>query len=240
MAEQKILKFLVSEKADVNESERSIVHYASTKDLDRDNEIVVPEGIDLTNFKKNPQVLWNHMSWGSAINTIGKSLWQKVDDKGLLCKTEFAPTNLGSECFELYKGGFLTSWSIGFMAKEWTDTGDNIRTFIKTELLEYSAVTIPANPEAISLNFIKGLKTDEMKEAFSSKYLLSSVDKEISELKTLVAEIKSNVPANEVEANIDEQIKRILTPKYNELVSEINKLKIWRQTIDVKKILENA
>jgi HK97 family phage prohead protease len=220
--ENKIIKFLASEKADVNDSERSIVHYASTNDIDRDNEIILPEGIDLTNYQKNPQVLWNHMSWSSAITTIGKSLWQKVDGKGLLCKTEFAPTSLGNECFELYKGGFLTSWSIGFLAKEWSDSDNGIRTFTKTEMLEYSAVTIPANPEAISLNFIKGLKSDEMRDAFAGKYLLESVDKEINELKSLISKSESTP---DIEAIVKAFMEKELADKFKSIASELKSVK---------------
>lgn len=239
--EKKSLKFYCTEKADVNETERSVISYVATRDIDRDNEIVLPEGIGLENYRKNPVVLWNHMSWGDNVTVIGKSLWQKIDSKGLLTKTEFAKTDLASEVYELVKEGFLTSWSIGFAVLDWEDN-TGIRTYTKTELLEYSAVCVPANPEAVTLNFIKGLKTGEMKEAFSTKYLLASVDKEINELKELIAEIKSSQPVDLemlIQAEIENKFKEY-EPKFIELGNEIKSLKRAKTKREIEDLVFEA
>lgn len=223
----KILKYFTSEKAEINTEERSLVHYASTEDVDRDNEIVIAGGIDLVNFKKNPQVLWNHNRWSDRVTTIAKSLWQKVDGKGLLCKTQFAKTDLANEVFELYSGGFLTSWSIGFMVKEWMDNAEtNIRTFTRTELLEYSSVQIPANPEAVTLNFIKGLKNEELKSVFVNDYLISSFENEIKSLKETVDSLKAKeVVADDndmFEAMIKEQAQALVEEQVSKMTAEVN------------------
>jgi HK97 family phage prohead protease len=235
----KILKYFSSEKAEINNEERSLIHYASTEDVDRDNEIVIASGIDLVNYAKNPQVLWNHNRWSDRVTTIGKSLWQKVDQKGLLCKTEFAKTDLANEVFELYSGGFLTSWSLGFMVKNWLDSNETgIRTFTKTELLEYSSVQIPANPEAVTLNFIKGLKNEELKSVYVNDYLISNFESEIKSLKDSVKQFKSEksesidyktIIKEQAQVLIEEEILKMrkeVDSKFNELASEIGNIKL--------------
>ena len=88
---------------DVDEEERSLVAYASTEVVDRDGEILKASGARLENYRKNPVVLWAH---GRYQLPIGKALWIKVDDNGLLFKPQFARTNFADEVFYLFREGF--------------------------------------------------------------------------------------------------------------------------------------
>lgn len=233
-SETKIQKYYTSQKADINETERTLIHYVTTKAVDRDNEVVIPEGITLFNYQKNPQVLWNHISFSDKVTTIGKSLWQKADSSGLLCKTEFASTSLASEVFELYKGGFLTSWSIGFIVKDFIDE-NNIRTFTSTELLEYSAVTIPANPEAVSLSFIKSLKSDELKHVYVNDYLLHNMETEIKNLNNTIQVLQQSPNPDEIKSLIHQEILKQINPKLEHLANELSTLKLDKIKSDVYK-----
>ncbi len=104
--------------------ERSIISYVSTKSLDRDNEIIIPKGIDLSHYigKGNPVVLWAHDHSGLP---IGRSAWIKVDKVGLRSKTIFATEKqnpLAEQVFSMMTdttfGPFLNAWSIGFIPIE--------------------------------------------------------------------------------------------------------------------------
>ncbi|HWQ90753.1 MAG TPA: HK97 family phage prohead protease, partial [Clostridia bacterium] len=59
----------------------------------------------------------------------------------------------------LYKGGFLNAVSVGFVPIRWENGGEDSgfrRKYVEQELLEVSAVAIPANPEALALGLKAG------------------------------------------------------------------------------------
>ena len=52
--------------------ERAIVGTISTTSIDRDGDVIMPGGIDLGNFWKNPQVLFGHDAGRMGIGTVRK------------------------------------------------------------------------------------------------------------------------------------------------------------------------
>jgi phage head maturation protease len=67
----------------------------------------------------------------------------------------------------LYKGGFLSGVSVGFVPLKWQEPSSSSsssssssdsprRVYIEQELLEVSAVAIPANPNALALAYKSG------------------------------------------------------------------------------------
>jgi HK97 family phage prohead protease len=151
------------ELRDVLPSQREIVGMITTNTVDRYGEVVEPSGALLESYRKNPVVLLNHITWGLP---IGKNLWIKSDGNGLLAKTRFADTGEGLDTFRLYDEGFMKAWSIGFLPMKWEDGGTGAgfrRRFTQWELLEYSAVTVPANPDAVSraLDFVESPRIRE-------------------------------------------------------------------------------
>lgn len=162
-------KVFTSEIKGIDEKEMTLTAYISTSTRDRMNEVLDPEGADLSNYKKNPVVLWAH---DYSAPPIGKALWTKRDGEGVISKVKFASTAFAQEIFQLYKEGFLKAFSVGFMPKQ-TEDGDGEkkprRTYKKWELLEFSAVPVPANPDALSLAIQKGiLKTDSLKDSMGA------------------------------------------------------------------------
>ena len=154
----KAMDITVEKIEQLNENEKSFVAVASTEDEDRDKDIIRQEGWKLTNFKKNPMIPWSHDYWGIP---IAKSLrtWIDKESNKLLFKPQFdADDEASMKVYNKYKNGFLTSFSVGFrgLKFEYRDEHDRWSggiEFLEQELLEISAVTIPANPNAtVSLN----------------------------------------------------------------------------------------
>lgn len=151
----------------IEENERAIVHTISTSSIDHDNEILVARGVILDEFKqKGVPVLWSH---DATVPPVGKPQWVKLDKANdrVIAKTVFADTEFANNLYELYKGKFITGWSVGFHPdkseyrepnkKELNDTPNLRRVWEKWYLLEYSAVNIPANTEARTIAVGKGL-----------------------------------------------------------------------------------
>jgi HK97 family phage prohead protease len=140
----------------LDDNEKSFIAIASTEDEDRDKDIIRQNGWDLKNFKKNPMVPWSHNYWGIP---IAKSLrtWVDKTTKKLMFKPKFdADDDDSIKVFNKYKNGFLKSFSVGFRGLEYEvrdgeDPWWGGKEFTKQELLEISAVTVPANPNAVIL-----------------------------------------------------------------------------------------
>jgi phage head maturation protease len=75
-----------------------------------------------------------------------------VVDGKLVNRVEFCTDNpMGNLAYKMAKGGFIKSQSVGFIPLEWANgkkDGEPDRTYTKTELLEISLVSVPANPGA--------------------------------------------------------------------------------------------
>jgi hypothetical protein len=151
--------FGLCKATDINEEERSVIAVISTDSVDRDNEVLVPKGMDAESFRKNPVIPWSHMTFDPP---IGKALWVKRGIKRITAKVKFATTERAEEVWQLFKGGFLNAFSVGFKPLDGRrPTPDDIKAntnlanarfmFTKWELLEFSPVTVPANAEALAL-----------------------------------------------------------------------------------------
>ena len=110
---------------------------------DRHGEIVYQD-FDLKAFKTNPVYLDSH-NYDSIEHIIGKVSPISVKDGKLQGDIEFATDNpKGLLAQNLAEKGFLNTSSIGFIPKVFDDKGN----ILKSELLEISAVSVPANPDA--------------------------------------------------------------------------------------------
>jgi HK97 family phage prohead protease len=135
----------------INESERKLVGIASTEVVDRYGDIVKQDGWELDNFMKNPVMLWSH---NYSEPPIAKIVSLEVKDGKLVFEAKFPEkglNELADKVFEMYKKGFLNAFSIGFMPKDYEPNEHGGYTYTRNELLEISAVTVPANQEALSL-----------------------------------------------------------------------------------------
>jgi len=201
--EKKILTFQDVNK-EFNDNERSVVHYITTMTKDRYGDIVNPMGANLSNYEKNPIVLFNHNpNW-----VIAKSLWRKNEKDGILAKTKFASIDFASDIYQLYKEGVMNAWSIGFIP-DWQEAVDleNGYLFNKWELVEYSAVSIPANPDAITIgrSIVKSYEGIKLIEELEFKNKIEELMQEniktlaeIENLRKTIDNIKSNTESDEL------------------------------------------
>ena len=137
--------------------DRIIRFVASSAGVARDGGIVEPRGWDTQSYERNPQFLWAH---DASQLPIGKGVRIEKTEDALLIDVEFAGEAeghaLAETVFRLYKSGFMNSVSVGFRVVEEREPTEAERdagahwVASKAELLELSAVPIPADPSAVS------------------------------------------------------------------------------------------
>ncbi|MCZ2268214.1 MAG: hypothetical protein LC124_05105 [Ignavibacteriales bacterium] len=230
-----------AESVEKLKSERAIVHYISTPDLDRVRDIMNPKGMKDEDFSKAPSVWYNHnYKYDPNALPIARSLWRKKKDEGVLTKTEFATTEFADDVYLLHDGGFINTWSIGFRPsydkngniKEGSiryDEGKNITTWDEWYLLEYSSAPLPANIEA--LDVVKELQGMNFKSEITKQMVsesafkievtkaLESFQSELKKIKELEDLIKA-ISNDEIISDLEKAEKRIL-----ELENEVQLLK---------------
>lgn len=125
----------------------------STDDEDRQGEKVNQAGLDFGMYMKNPVVLWGH-NYGEPPVGVATRVWR--DGNKTMAEGKWAPTAFAQELRKLYDAGILRACSIGYIPKELDDDGNTQ----KGEVLEFSIVSIPANPFALSSHSMKEYKFD--------------------------------------------------------------------------------
>ncbi len=141
-----VRKTLTGEAQDKGEG--VVVAVISTPSVDRDGDVVEPGGLVADRFMRNPVVLWMH----KPDSPIGKCEEIKVTEEGVVATVRFDLNDpFAKLLYEKYKAGFLRAWSVGFIPLEWEPTQEGGRRYKKWELYEFSAVTVPANPEALTV-----------------------------------------------------------------------------------------
>lgn len=132
--------------------DRQVRVIASTATVDRSGDIVVAEGIGLARFKQNPVVLWMH----NHEKPVARCVEIGVKAGKLEALVQFPPEGTSEKADEIYgliKAGVVNATSIGFMPGEWSpmdpDRAYGPRKYISSELLEFSFVSVPANPDAL-------------------------------------------------------------------------------------------
>ena len=137
----------------------------TTNTVDRQGEIVDPDGLDLTNFLRIGSVLYGHHYDGMEGIPVGRpyalELIHDGDQKQLRAEWEWQEDDVSPLITAVKKSwqrDFLRTVSIGFIPLEW-ERESKVPTITKAELLEFSIVPVPANPQAMRLN---GLSDDEM------------------------------------------------------------------------------
>jgi len=136
-----------------------ILFTASHESPDRVGDIIEVDGWQLTDFKKNPVFLWSHDNFRPPIGRVAKVT---PEGKELLASVIFDSDDaFAAEVEGKYRRGIMRAVSVGFRPIEFEEiprkasdephmmSMGGIR-FKKQELLELSAVTIPAHPKALA------------------------------------------------------------------------------------------
>lgn len=188
--------------------------YASTKDVDRAND-VVPASVwekGIQNYLKNPIILAQH----DHDDPIGRMVEHRIDSKGLWIK---ARISAAAEIFNLVKDEVVTAFSVGFRINDAEYNAATELFVVKDlELIEISVVSIPCNQNtlfSLSKAFSDADEYNNFKSQFapkseSAKGLESSTDansksqKEVEmtqdEIKQLVADATAKALAEQATA----------------------------------------
>ena len=158
----------VAEPAIVVDPDQLIVRSViSTVAPDRAGDVVVPAGLRNTEeYLRNPVVLWAHQR---TLPPIGTCQALEILPDRVVAETRFTPASpLALDVFRLYAEGVLRGWSIGFLPRKAYPLVRSARAsgpaglrIEEWDLLEYSAVPVPENPQALTLAVSKGLVQDE-------------------------------------------------------------------------------
>ena len=154
----KTMKQLVTTVAALSSGRDEDGMLISTPTVDRDGDRVMPEGVDLTNFKKNSPLMWAHDYRGIPIGVVtsinvgreGIKAWWRW-----LRNDEFA-----KRVKNAWDQGVARSASIGFRPIKTIPNDYGGHDILKWDLLELSLVPVPANPEATRMFKMLGLEVD--------------------------------------------------------------------------------
>lgn len=181
---------------------------ASDEKEDRHGDIILQD-FDLKFYKKNPVLLDSH-NYSSIRHIIGKVNNMRVDEGKLKGELQFSKANpTGVLAGEMVKEGTLTASSIGFIPKEFDDKG----RILKSELLELSMVSVPANPRATLEKAIEDIKEEDVEEVIEEV------------IETPITIDKKKVLLNSIAKAVQDMEVRNLGEKKNKILQAIRQLK---------------
>lgn len=154
----------------------------TSKSEDRHGDVVEPDGCKgrLDRYAKNPVVFFGHKSYGlpvgRAVGQDGNWAGLEFTEAGVVSPVKFhLKTKESEDVFALVEAGELSSSSIGFIPLKAKvtrakagDDDDRPRgevvfepytryRFLEWELLEWSVVAVPANPDCVNMRLSKGI-----------------------------------------------------------------------------------
>lgn len=133
----------------------------TTSGIDREGDTIAIDGWELQHYQRNPVVLWGH---DLSQPPIGRAAKLFRDGDALKADVEFVPADVpvwglrAEGVRQLCASGFLFATSVGFRPIEWAEAEDKSRDnggwfppidFRRQELMEFSIVAIPCNPDAL-------------------------------------------------------------------------------------------
>ena len=197
----------------------------TTNSIDRDGDVVLPLGVSAKQFAKNPVVLWSH---DHKSPPIAKGVKLERHDNKLVARAKFAPRPENHEgpwqpdvIKHLVKEGFLNAISIGFRTKESRYPskkdlevyGKDVQNVIsKSELIEFSIVSVPANQNALITGVTKAVSSGVIDSEFAQKAFGI-------EIKETEPEIKS-IPVEDHTTEVKE-ISEVVTPEPQPVIEPI-------------------
>ena len=168
-----------------------ILKYVTTNEsTDRYGDIVRVAGADLTNYKKNPVVMFSHQHdnfpVGAAIDINIDTISKNIPALALFLDDRVDTTGRSDLVFKFAKSKFLPACSIGFLPSEGGTNrpttkeermkiglGEHGVEYKKWEYLEFSPCGIPANPEALQ----NVLKTCDFSQVHFEQRDFDSIEK---------------------------------------------------------------
>lgn len=234
----------------IDEKARTAEYIISSDHVDRMGEIVEQKW-QLENYKQNPIVLFGHDP-SKADNVLGKCIELETmdgDDEHeiTVAKVQFADEGTSANAdtvWKLIKQGILKTVSVGFIPHTFKtthdkDTNDEITVLSDNELLEFSIVPIPANPNAVALAFEDGSITEK-----DATFMLKNYEKEAEYLKSSLCDTMEKTQPTQDKENkgmseddikkLAEALGAVIDEKIGTKLDEIN------QKLDGKDDSDNA
>jgi HK97 family phage prohead protease len=132
--------------------DNEVLAIISTGDQARDGHILTPAGCDLSGFRKNPIILWQH----NPDQPVGQAVAVGVTGDNIAARIRFAPAGISPTADMvrgLVKSGVVTTMSIGFDVEDGEPLDPKNprggQRFTKWTLLEASFVSVPADIGAV-------------------------------------------------------------------------------------------
>jgi HK97 family phage prohead protease len=196
----------------IDEKNRTIKGIVASDGLeDRHGEKLSPEGWIIND---HVPFLWGHdyssLPVGKSTSEVVKN-GQLIIDGFLSKKYDFA-----GDLFDLITEGIVDKVSVGFIPKEYDESGDY--TFSKQELIELSFVNVPANPRA----GIKA-KIKSVEEGLAKLLEMSKKDEEVETEPEPEAPQEEEKDENEVSNETETKMITLTKEELKEMVIEVVK-----------------
>lgn len=205
----------------------------SAIEVDLAGEVVVPTGMDISIYKGNPQILWQH----NRDYTCGAcdKITKKKD--GIYIEATIHKGAMEEEDWYRVKSGLITRFSVGFRCKggEFKEiNGKSVYFITKSLLLEISLVSIPASSSSFfrvvkSLGDADGIYSGDLTDNFDdsvgtesktnkdTKMTITTVT--VKEKELLNAEGVERLKALGLEAKLEETVEVDLKSYVDSLVA---------------------
>ena len=200
----------------LEKAENDIYTFVMTEEkVDRDGDVVVLDGLDTTEFMKNPQLFYNHQSRNYPIGLV-KSIRREGDKLfGDIWLNQI--TEESKIVKQLIDAGNLKTGSIGFSVTDatWNDK-DGVYYLTKSELYEFSICNIPSNTGSVRIKAGAVLNQNNKK---SINNVIETLNTAMIDLQKILDEANSDtedskeVKTEIVNKEIQEEKEEILNSK---------------------------
>jgi hypothetical protein len=169
--------------------ENRVMRYVITSETqDRYGDIVRVAGIKLDNYRKNPQFLYAHqhgdLPIGCALRVNTEEVAKTMIAQAMFLDDRVDTSGKSDIVYKFAASGFMPGCSIGFMPlkinrptspeeRNKLGLGEYGVEFLESELLEFSACPIQANPDALTASF----KSIDLKSSMVTKQDLVAAEK---------------------------------------------------------------
>ena len=155
--------------------EDNIRFVLSTERVARDGHVISAGAWRLNNFEKNPVALWAHDDTALPIGRWRNLQVERMPegDSALFGDLEFASADydFAATVEKLYRSGALNAVSVRWSPYSWEplEDGQGGVRFTDVDLLEVSAVPVPADPDAIMVAAQRGIVSPEELDSFAAR-----------------------------------------------------------------------
>lgn len=194
----------------------------SNSGLDRYGERILVEGIDLSQIRRNPVVLWAHDYQGLPIGQITKIWKDKEKNLKARIKLDYEIYDFANTVYQLILKGTIRAVSIGGLVLEFgvdEEDREDWNIVAKLEMVELSVVPVGAHPDALVVSKTLGIDEKDVKRQFREFLTRSIVDKGenlnydniqgfIESLKNITSALESSYKEGSADSDMP-RIKRI-------------------------------